>query len=107
TIQPSSQTITQDFSVTFTTAVQSITFSTYQWKFNGANIPGATSTNYTIASVQASNAGNYSVAVTNGVGHVTSSNAFLTVIVTGSANDNFTNRIAVSGTNITTAGSNQ
>jgi RHS repeat-associated protein len=51
----------------------------YQWQFNGTNIPGATNTSYTINPVQAANAGNYSVVVSNPVGSVTSAAAALTV----------------------------
>ncbi|HWY74409.1 MAG TPA: immunoglobulin domain-containing protein [Verrucomicrobiae bacterium] len=79
TIQPQSQNASVGSSITFTTAVSSITFATYQWKFNGTNIAGATSTNYAIASVQLTNAGNYSVGVTNSVGGVLSTNAVLSV----------------------------
>jgi alpha-tubulin suppressor-like RCC1 family protein len=79
----------------------------YQWKFNGVNIAGATATNYVISNVQPSNAGVYSVAGTNAAGWVISSNATLTVIVPPPANDNFSNRISLSTTNVTTTGSNQ
>lgn len=51
----------------------------YQWKKNGVNITGATSDTYPISSVQSSDAGSYSVTVTNSVGSVTSNTATLTV----------------------------
>jgi hypothetical protein len=52
----------------------------YQW-FDGTNaIPGATNASYTLGSVQFGNAGNYSCAVSNVYGSVTSSNAALTVV---------------------------
>ena len=55
---------------------------TYQWRKGGANIGGATGTNYNIASALASNAGNYDVVVMNGVGSsLTSSVATLTVLL--------------------------
>src|SRR5436309_5578517 len=41
--QPQSQTINIGSSVSFTVTVSSVTFVTYQWRFNGANIPGGTS----------------------------------------------------------------
>lgn len=51
----------------------------YQWRFNGAPLPGATAATLTIPSVQASDAGLYSVVVTTGLEVVISSNALLTV----------------------------
>ena len=53
--------------------------TSYQWKFNGAAIPGATSSTYSVASASAANVGNYSVTVTNGVGSVTSNVATVAV----------------------------
>ncbi len=44
----------------------------YQWRRNGAAIPGATTTAYNIASLGLSNEGNYDVVVTNAYGSATS-----------------------------------
>jgi len=52
---------------------------TYQWQFNGNNINGATSSCYTINPVTTSNAGNYTVVVSNACNSVTSSIATLTI----------------------------
>ena len=53
----------------------------YQWRTNGINISGATSTNYTTAAtVFANNGLLYSVIVSNSVGAVTSTPALLSVI---------------------------
>ena len=53
---------------------------TYQWRKGGLNIGGATSTNYTIVTTVAGDAGNYDVVVTNGFGSsITSSVATLTI----------------------------
>jgi hypothetical protein len=52
---------------------------TYQWRRNGADIPGATGSSYNIASTATGHAGTYSVVVRNSAGSVTSSNATLTV----------------------------
>ena len=74
--------ITQQPTDEFATAGGSATFSatasgsgplSYQWYFNGAAIPGATGSSYTITNVQASDSGQYTVAVTNSNGTVTSS----------------------------------
>jgi 2-hydroxy-3-keto-5-methylthiopentenyl-1-phosphate phosphatase len=53
---------------------------TYQWRKNGANVGGATSSSYTIADAQATDQASYSVKIVNGGGSVTSSNATLTVL---------------------------
>ncbi len=50
-----------------------------QWKKNGNPITDATFPTYTIASVQASDAGSYTVVATNGLGSVTSTPVSLTV----------------------------
>ena len=42
----------------------------YQWYFNGAAIPGATSSNLVLSSIQFTNAGLYSVVVSSGYGSV-------------------------------------
>jgi hypothetical protein len=53
----------------------------YQWQRNGTNIPGATSSSYTINSVQNSDDGaNFRAVVTNSFGNATSNSAHLTVI---------------------------
>ncbi|HKX61673.1 MAG TPA: fibronectin type III domain-containing protein, partial [Verrucomicrobiae bacterium] len=51
----------------------------YRWRFNGANIPGATSPNLTVNNVQFSHAGSYSVVISNISGMVTSQSATLNV----------------------------
>jgi hypothetical protein len=51
----------------------------YQWRFNGTNIAGATNVAYTLSNVQPSRLGEYSVLVANRYGSVTSSNATLTL----------------------------
>jgi hypothetical protein len=51
----------------------------YQWYFNNAPVPGATTAQYNLAGVQSSNSGNYKVVVTNGLGSATSAVATLTV----------------------------
>jgi hypothetical protein len=53
----------------------------FQWQWNGTNIPGATNATLYFAAVQATNAGTYRVIASNGAGLVTSSNAVLTVNV--------------------------
>jgi hypothetical protein len=52
---------------------------TYQWKKEGVSISGATSSAYTIVTTKTTDAGSYTVVVTNSVGSVTSSAATLTI----------------------------
>jgi len=51
----------------------------YQWRFNGTNLAGATGSSYTRLNAQAIHAGDYSVVVTNNSGSVTSAVATLTL----------------------------
>ncbi|HQL79366.1 MAG TPA: immunoglobulin domain-containing protein, partial [Verrucomicrobiota bacterium] len=81
TTEPLSQTVTQGTSATFTVAASGTTPFTYQWRFNGDNLSGATASSYTRANVQLSDAGSYSVVVANSAGSATSANAVLTVTV--------------------------
>jgi hypothetical protein len=76
---PASQTIAEGSSVSFTVDVSGATSPTYQWKKDGTNISGATSAIYTIASVQQSDAGSYTVVVVDGATTLTSNAATLTV----------------------------
>ncbi|HEY9153598.1 MAG TPA: immunoglobulin domain-containing protein, partial [Opitutaceae bacterium] len=78
TTQPTSQTVTAGANVTFT-VVAAGTTPTYQWQKGGTNIAGATNASLMLNSVQASDAGNYTVVVSNSAGNVTSSIAALTV----------------------------
>ena len=79
--QPGSLTVTQSQTAAFSvTAVGSIPLSC-QWQLNNVPIIGATATNYTVANAQSTDAGCYSVVVTNSLGSVTSSVATLTVIL--------------------------
>jgi hypothetical protein len=80
TVQPLSQTVQILGSVTFTVTASSGTTMSYQWSKNSATIAGATLSSYTIATVQTTDAGTYSVKVTNAKGSVTSSGATLTVL---------------------------
>ncbi|MSU59422.1 MAG: hypothetical protein EXS35_14835 [Pedosphaera sp.] len=78
-VPPQSQTNVVGSTADFSVVVSSFTYPTYQWRFNGVNIANATNTSYTLFNVQTTNAGDYSVAVTNAVGYVIT-NATLTVL---------------------------
>jgi hypothetical protein len=79
TSQPTSLINLLGSSATFTVGVSG-TSPVYQWRFNQVVIAGATSTAYTIASVQNSNAGSYYLIATNTAGGATSAVATLAVI---------------------------
>ncbi len=79
TQQPQSLTVNTGQSAAFSVVASGTAPLSYQWKKNGTNISGATASTYSIASVQISHAGNYSVTVSNAGGSVTSFNASLTV----------------------------
>jgi hypothetical protein len=51
----------------------------YQWRFNGANLAGATASSFTRANAQFAHSGLYQVVVSNAFGAITSSTALLTV----------------------------
>jgi uncharacterized repeat protein (TIGR01451 family) len=58
----------------------------YQWTFNGTNLPGATKDSLVLTNVQMTDAGTYAVQITNSLGSILSSNAVLTVTVPACAN---------------------
>jgi hypothetical protein len=75
--QPFSQVAEPGHIVTFSVAVAGASAVTFQWQFNGADIPGATGDSLLLTNVSAADEGQYSVVVTNTVGSVTSSPAEL------------------------------
>jgi alpha-tubulin suppressor-like RCC1 family protein len=81
--QPQAQTVTYPgTTVTFTSGVVNGTAPlAFQWQFNGVDVPGGTNTSLALSSVTSANAGSYHLVVSNAVGVVVSSNAFLTVLL--------------------------
>ncbi len=79
TQQPVSQVVNPGANVAFTVAATGTQPLTYQWKFNGVAIAGATSSSLTLNNVAAANAGIYTVEVGNVVGMITSAGATLSV----------------------------
>lgn len=77
--QPQSQFVRAGSPATFTVEVKGTPPLTYQWRKNGSDIPGAKTDTYTIASVQAADAGEFTVVVSNTAGSVTSQIATLRV----------------------------
>jgi len=65
---------------TFAVAAEGASPLTFQWRKNGADIPGATGATYTTPATTDDDAGNkYSVVVSNGKGSATSNEATLTI----------------------------
>ena len=79
TMQPSNQTVVVDTTARFIVAVIGTTPFSFQWSFNGTNMPGETNSMLILSDVQLSQAGTYAVAVTNIYGSIQSSNADLIV----------------------------
>ena len=77
-VQPLSQNVLTGSNVTLTCVAYGLN-TLYQWYLNGNLIPGATNSNYTISSANASNAGNYTVKAINAGGSLLSNIATLTV----------------------------
>ena len=77
--QPVSQAVALGTSVSFSVSAGGTPPLTYQWNFNGADIPGATNAVFTINAAQSTNAGEYAVLVSNPVDSALSSNADLSV----------------------------
>jgi hypothetical protein len=79
--QPQSQYVPAGLGVnaSFSVTVIGTTPFSCQWRFNGTNIPGATQLFLTITNVQTTDAGAYSVRITNSVGPTLSQDAILSV----------------------------
>jgi len=92
TSQPVSLTVTQGQNATFTVSANGSGNLYYQWSKNGTLVAGATSSKLRMPDAKLSDAGKYTVTVTNAYGFVTSPQSTLTVavrpiiVLTGSAN---------------------
>jgi len=72
---PQSQTVRRWAAATLSVSAGGLPPLRYQWKLNGVNIPAATNSSFAITSMQAENAGNYAVAITNDYSGLISSTA--------------------------------
>ncbi len=78
--QPQSRTVSYGTNVTFSVAVSGAAPFSYQWRFYGTNIAGATGTNYTKFNLTTNDSGPYTVVITNSFGSITSQVATLNVL---------------------------
>ncbi|MDB6057714.1 MAG: hypothetical protein JWO95_1558 [Verrucomicrobiales bacterium] len=79
TQQPQGSTVSRGDNASFTVTATGTAPLNYQWRFNGSNIPGATATAYTKINAQISDAGSYSVVVSNATSSATSTDAALSI----------------------------
>jgi len=77
--QPQTQTTDEGQSVTFSVTASGDPAPTFQWRKDGAEVTGATSSTFSISSVATNDAGGYTVVISNASGNVTSASATLTV----------------------------
>ncbi len=96
-VQPLTQTATNGNNVILSMAAGGQPPLTYQWRLNGTNVSGNTNNTLTLPSVTTSNAGSYSVVVSNNLGSITSSNAVLTVIFPPAFTTQPTNQTVIAG----------
>jgi len=77
--QPQSLTVASGGSVQLSVTAGGLPDPTYQWYFNGSPFSGATSNTLSFTNARSTDAGDYTVIVTNSLGSVTSNKATLTV----------------------------
>src|SRR6266436_3786817 len=79
-VQPANAAVNAGQTATFVTSATGTSPISYQWRKNGASIPGAMASSYTTpATTLADNGAKFDVVVSNSAGSVTSSPATLTV----------------------------
>jgi hypothetical protein len=83
TQQPASLSVRANDPASFSVIAGGSSPFTFQWRFNGANILGATGAAFTIPQAQNADAGTYTVVVTNAAGSVISAGATLTIAPPG------------------------
>ncbi len=77
---PTNRTVNTGANAAFTVAADGAAPITYQWRLNGSPVANGTNSSLTLTNISATQAGNYSVAVSNSSGGLISSNAALNVV---------------------------
>jgi hypothetical protein len=80
TVQPNGEAVLPGTNVAFQVTATGTAPLTYQWTFNGTNLPNATADTLLLSNVQPPQAGDYAVMIANLAGSVTSAVAILTVV---------------------------
>jgi hypothetical protein len=101
TQNPVSLVIAQGQDANFAVVVSGDAPVQYQWRVNGTALAGATTSSYTIAGVDPSQAGGYDVLVNNSFGALTSAVAQLTVIVPPTMTSQPISQTVVAGSGVT------
>ena len=98
TTQPADQSVLKGTSASFSVSATGTAPLSYQWRKNGTDIPGATSSTYTTPATSITDIGNqYSVVVGNNFNKVTSNKATLTVTVAPTINTQPVNQSVTTG----------
>jgi hypothetical protein len=80
TTQPNSQVVRSGLTVIFRVAAEGAGALRCQWRFNGVDLPGATSTNLVLPNITRALEGAYAALLTDDVGSILSATATLTVL---------------------------
>jgi hypothetical protein len=102
--QPQSQTVALGGPANFSVVASGTAPFGYQWRKNDADISDANSATYSIASASGSDAGNYTVVVTNDHGSITSQVATLTVNLKPQITAHPTNVVTFPGQSVSFSG---
>ncbi len=81
TVQPVNQFVLPGTNVTLTAAAAGTGTVRYQWRFEGTNIPNATNATYSFTGASLAQHGNFSVVIADDISTVTSTNAYVFVLV--------------------------
>ncbi|NPV63084.1 MAG: hypothetical protein HPY61_10750 [Methanotrichaceae archaeon] len=100
-IQPQSQAVCEGSQVTFSVLASGTEPFSYQWMKDGIEIPGASSSNYTIASASTYDAGGYSVIVGNSCARAESEIAALEIYLKPSVLIQPKSQVACEGSQVT------
>ena len=97
---PSSLVVLQGQSAAFNVGVNGDAPFTYQWRFNGNAVSGASASTYSVANTTSANAGIYDTIVSNAYGTITSAVAQLTVLIPPTISSQPTNQTVGLGANV-------